>query len=257
MFFDKHSRMMRAFGFKSDQEGIISRHLRERGGWNPHLENTKKSILTAAQTKNKGTVYVLGSGWLLDVPIAELAAEFKHVVLVDIYHPRQITEKIKQWDNVTCIELDISGAVEVIYDSLKEKKQLAVNELVFSTSLQNLWNSNEPDFVVSVNLLNQLDILITDYLRNNTTLSKVDLQQLKIRIQQHHMNQLPAQRTCLITDYEELIYLQSGELDCSNKLVFVDVPKSEDVQYWQWQFDNSQTYYDNRKTVFNVVATNL
>lgn len=256
MFFDKHSRIMRAFGFKSDQEGIITRHLRERGGWNPHLENTKQAILSAAKNKQKGTVYVLGSGWLLDVPIAELATDFKQVVLVDIFHPRQITERIRQWPNVSCVTLDISGAVEIIYDLLKEKKSIAT-DIVFDFSLLDLWKNQEPDFVVSVNLLNQLDILISDYLRNKTTLSQIDLQQLKYKIQQHHLQQLPRHKTCLITDYEELIYLQSGQLERSNKLVFVDVPKSADAQYWQWQFDNSQTYYDNRKTIFNVVATNL
>lgn len=56
--------ILKKYGFKTDQEGIINRYLREEGGWNTHLEKTKNFILQAAITKQKGIAIVLGK-WLV------------------------------------------------------------------------------------------------------------------------------------------------------------------------------------------------
>ena len=74
-------------GYLSDQKGIMNRYLNQQGGWDSHLDNSKRFIERSAFLKNKRSVAVLGSGWLLDVPIDYIAQEFGEVYLVDIAHP--------------------------------------------------------------------------------------------------------------------------------------------------------------------------
>lgn len=257
MFFDRQSRILRTFGFKSDQEGIMSRHLREHGGWNPHLNNTRQAIIDAMQSKPRKMACILGSGWLLDVPIDELSQSFDEVVLVDIFHPRQIVNRVEKLGNVSVQILDLSGVVESVYDALQQKKQITVNDITFTNTLADLCACLNPDFVVSVNLLNQLDILITDYLKEKQAMVPDEIFRFKQLIQKHHITQLPVGKSYLITDFEEQIFLRDGNLERSNPLVFIDLPKNDQTRYWQWNFDSLQTYYDYRTTVFNVMATEM
>ena len=50
--------------------------------------------------KNAGSIAVLGSGWLLDVPLDHLCSGLEQVYLVDINHPPQIRKKAERLDNV-------------------------------------------------------------------------------------------------------------------------------------------------------------
>ncbi|MDX9697808.1 MAG: hypothetical protein RBT49_18595, partial [Bacteroidales bacterium] len=67
--------------YTSDQQGIIKRYLREKEGWDIHISKTKQAVLQSSNTKKKGKVLVLGSGWLLDCPINELSQNFDEVIL--------------------------------------------------------------------------------------------------------------------------------------------------------------------------------
>ena len=73
-----NNRVLRKFGFKKDQNGIINRYLREKGSWKTHLSNTKKFITDFTKNKAKNSCVVLGSGWLLDVPIEYLTRISRH-----------------------------------------------------------------------------------------------------------------------------------------------------------------------------------
>jgi len=88
--FSKSDQLLRKMEYISDQRGIINRYINEGKNWNLHLENTKKYIINSTKTKNKENVAILGSGWLLDLPLSFLNENFKTIYLVDIYHPRQI-----------------------------------------------------------------------------------------------------------------------------------------------------------------------
>ena len=81
----KQRKLLRKLGFFLDSEGILNRYYREKGAWDSHLENTKKAILQSAESKGKNIAVVLGSGWLLDVPLAELAEMFGKVYLVILF----------------------------------------------------------------------------------------------------------------------------------------------------------------------------
>ena len=88
-------------GYLRDQDGVMNRYLSERGNWNEHLDLTKDFIAQSFIQKELDTVAILGSGWLLDVPLEKLIPRFKHIYLVDIWHPRQIRRKVAALDSVS------------------------------------------------------------------------------------------------------------------------------------------------------------
>ena len=76
--------------------GITSRYHRQHHAWRPHLAASKKAIQSFIE-QNKiaphGSIIILGSGPLLDVPLGFLNKYFKRVYLIDIVH--LISTKIK------------------------------------------------------------------------------------------------------------------------------------------------------------------
>ena len=94
MFFNGKYRMLKNMHYVADQQGIIERYLKEAESWASHLENTKRAIIESAENKKKDNCAILGSGWLLDVPIEYLCQHFKKVYLFDVVHPTQIKHKM-------------------------------------------------------------------------------------------------------------------------------------------------------------------
>ena len=67
------SSAMRRAGYLKDQTGIRRRYEREQEPWQQHIDNTRRFIVESARkAANHKSVAVLGSGWLLDVPVDEL-----------------------------------------------------------------------------------------------------------------------------------------------------------------------------------------
>lgn len=242
-------------GYFDDQEGIMRRYIREADQWKQHLENTKAAILMAASSKKKRKLAILGSGWLLDVPIDELSAMFEQVWLFDIKHPAQVTRKIKQYANVQMTETDISGfAVDIFNMVAKESKPQFFMDTVkpmFDFDL------NDFDFVVSCNVLNQLDILLLDYIKSSIKISLNMETQLRKLIQQTHINLLPKSRSCLVSDIEELAVDKDNKIIQRKALVHIELSDKNIEKEWIWHFDNHFTYKANSNTWFKVVTLNF
>ncbi len=246
------------FKYKADQKGIVTRYLREKENWQPHLTNSKNFILKSAKNKEKKVAVVLGSGWWLDVPAEELSKIFETVYFVDIIHPKEIVHKARQLTNIKFIETDITGQTQNIFELVKnyKKTKIKINLLNLKpkTIKFGLPENVTPDFIVSVNLLNQLDILITSYLQKHNIYTEQEISQFQKLIQQHHIDNLQKEKTCLITDYKELNYDTKNNLTEEKQLVFVEFPKSKFEQEWKWKFDLSGNYNKNSQTIFKVKA---
>jgi len=254
MIFTCKKTTLRKMCFLSDQEGIINRYIREEGAWDPHLIKTREFILDSVKGKTIQTIAVLGSGWLLDVPLEELSKQCEKVLLVDIFHPPQIVHKAKAYLNVELIDEDLTGgAVQDVYSLVQNFKRSGKKKPVGKIVSNGFKPEYEVDYYVSVNLLNQLDILIIDYLKKHYIYSEQELHRLRRRIQKCHVDSLPAGKTCLITDYEELIY-KENILEIRNPLVHIKLPEGKRKRTWKWEFDSKMEYHKGRKTVFQVVA---
>jgi hypothetical protein len=239
----------------SDQEGIMRRYIHEKYNWDLHLKKSKDFILKSAKTKRKGKVVVLGSGWLLDLPLDELSKQFNEVILVDIIHPKQILHKLKDYPNVITVREDITGGlIDYIYHNLKsdkKKKQITLLTLANSFSFSLPKNT---DFVISLNIMCQLHIILTDYIKRYYKLSDGVLQNLITQIQLSHIKMLPKGKSCLITDIEEEILTKKNQTIGIKPLIQIDLHKVNFSSSWQWKFDSLMTYKDDVKTFFNTIA---
>ncbi|NOZ48162.1 MAG: hypothetical protein GXO79_15495 [Chlorobi bacterium] len=254
--FQKKNKAPKTLGLINDQAGIINRYLREKEGWNSHLNHTKKFILDFLKNK-KGNIALLGSGWLLDVPVEEISDAFENVYLIDIYHPPQVQHQLKKYKNVFCIESDITGGlINEIYTEYKKNrgKQEKINleQLTFQEySLENL----DINVAISINLLSQLDTLLADFLIAQKLVSEDYLEDFRKKVQESHIMFLKKYKSCLITDFEEWVFNTELNKITTKKLIYCEVPHDKNTRNWDWLFDMSGMYNDKKKTIMKVMAT--
>lgn len=235
--------------FISDQAGIMQRYIREKQNWDIHLNEVKNFIKHSSKTKKKNKVVVFGSGWLLDLPLIDLSENFKKVVLIDIYHPKQIQKKAKQFPNITVQTDDLTGGlIDFFYNHKKQKVLISTIESFKYKIPKNT------DFVISLNIMCQLHIILIDYLRKHNRYSNQELKMIEKQIQLSHINILPKEKSCLITDFEEEIYDEEDNLVGINPLLHIGLPTGSLSKNWQWKFDSLMTYRPNAKTYFNTTA---
>ena len=90
-------KILRRMEYLSDQKGIMNRYLAEADNWESHLKHTRDFIVKCLGEKHYGTMVVLGSGWLLDLPLDFITSRTREVYLLDIVHPPQILKKIVKY----------------------------------------------------------------------------------------------------------------------------------------------------------------
>lgn len=236
--------------YRNDQNGIMRRYIQESLQWKNHLGNSKKSIRTAVSCYVGGKVAILGSGWLLDVPMVELLAEFDEVHLFDIVHPPQIIHRYRDNSKVIFHTKDLTmGLVD------KAPTFHSANEIIVAIRNSKAINIfDQYDFVISLNLLNQLDILFLDFVKQEFNINAEDEQQIRKNIQLNHINSLPKGRACLISDVKEFSYHIKTEELKSRDLIYIDLSGYDKIDSWQWDFDNNGTYNNGYITYFNVEA---
>lgn len=246
-------RILRKMGFNNDQEGILRRFLHEQENWDEHLQRSKKYIIDFLDEKKPKKIAVLGSGWLLDVPIEYMNSHCNVIYLIDIRHPRQIKHKYENITEINFVKKDLTGgAIEAVFTILNTSDNP-------SEDLENLYPpgiSHLPDVdcYISVNVLCQLDILILEYIRKFKNITPQSVNAIRQNVQKSHLNSIQKSDFCLITDYKELVYSRTNELTANNPLLFTELPESGYYDEWIWHFDTQMTYYPNRKTYFKVKA---
>lgn len=237
-----------------DQIGIFDRYQNEFDNWEPHLLNTRRFILENCNCQNQKPLAVLGSGWLLDVPVMELLQKFPKVVCYDIKHPEEVLYKFRNNKNVEFVQFDLTGGAAQYFFQLS-KGEKKTNSPVWDFPYKKIDFSGF-EMIISLNLLNQLDRLIIDYLANFKRYTADDLQKISKAIQQNHINNIIGQNAILIFDYEEL-RLKDGKLMQSVPLVFCDLPASSKMEEWEWRFDFHQAYFPDHDVVFKVKALKI
>lgn len=247
-------KIIRRMGYIRDQEGIMNRYLHEKSNWDPHLQHTRKFIYESFRDPNIKSVAVLGSGWLLDVPLMELSARFERVFLVDIRHPAQIRKKVESMPRVQLIEADLSGgAMEQLWDLAQEKRPVQGASLPDQLSLQPPLGNITPDAVISVNLLNQLDIMLCDYMSRKGDFQQEESRRLRKALQEFHLQWITETPGCLVSDVEEKNADKKGNVT-SKSLLYTTLPEGIRHKSWTWEFDSRGSYRDHALTTMVVKA---
>jgi len=241
--------------YTSDQRGIMNRYLAEGNNWESHLEQTRSFIIKCLEKNEGESVAVLGSGWLLDTPIDYLCNRYKTVFLVDIVHSPQILNKAKKMKNVWLISADLTGgAIEGTYNFVRHYRKTGAGSVLDIPFQANLSGINA-DYVISLNILNQLDILLVDYISRFIKVPEEEIEVFRTRIQQQHLDMLPAGRSCLVSDIEERVLNRGNNLVSTRRLVYSNLPDGKDIEKWTWTFDTRGEYNRGCSTEMLVYAT--
>ncbi len=247
---------LRKMGYFADQQGIMNRFLRDPGAWENHLANSSRYLLDFVIKNKPGKVAILGSGWLLDVPLKELAEFSSELILVDIYHPRQIRHRLRNYSNVVFLEYELTGGTAYeVYDMVKGANKGSRNDLK-NIECPGFKEELEADYFISLNILDQLDTVIIEYLQKFPGWPVEDVHMLRKNIQAAHINSLPKGKSCLITDIEEIAVNKKGEKKHS-PLIYSKLPEPINLKSWLWEFDNTGEYIPGGITYFRVQAMEI
>ncbi len=233
----------------------MNRYLREKSMWESHLVRTRKFICESFSGRSPSSLAILGSGWLLDVPLDELMERFSKIYLVDICHPAQIRKKVSPLKNVNLVESDLTGGAinhlwQLVNGKYRHEDLLAHERLVLTPPVDHL----PVDAVISVNMLNQLDIIPFDFLGKHRQYQQTSLDPLRERIQSFHVEWITRTPGCLITDSRERTLDSKGDTVAVKPLLYTRLPAGIRNEQWDWEFDTHGAYRPGSLTRMEVEA---
>lgn len=224
-------RYARRLGYLKEAIAIRARQRRLGPAWQSHLERSRETILEGmARCARRRTALVLGSGPLLDIPLAELAAAFETVLLVDVVHLRGARSLAARHANVALVSRDVTGFVEDF------EKRVAAGWTGHPVPAPTAFHDDPAvDFVVSANLMAQLPIFPAAALRRRNALADNDFERFCRAVMQAHLDYLRAfdRPVCLITEIRREALDRSGKLVQGQDALFGLRPP-EGGREWNW-----------------------
>lgn len=140
---------LKRLGYLHDLIAVEARWRRCRAAWEPHLEATRAQVRKAiAAAPGRDLCVVVGAGLLLDVPLADLAAAFRRVVLVDVCWMGRSRRAARRFRNVDLEARDVTGLAAACLDAVAIPPVPAAD----------IPGLAEADLVLSLNCLSQLPL---------------------------------------------------------------------------------------------------
>jgi len=244
-------------GYYDYQSGLIYRHLNQESGWDSHLERCRKYILKTIDNIKPRKVTVLGSGWLLELPVAEIVERTGKVSLIDIIHPPDVVSQAGEIANVELIESDVTGGlIEQVWKKISSYPFYRKADNLDGMIIPEYKPVSDPGLIISLNLITQLEVLPVRYLRKKAKINEDEMLMFRKEIQERHIDFLSKYNSVLITDYEEVITDRSGGITKIPTLL-ADLPKDAEREEWTWNFDLKGADYYNSRSVMHVIAVTL
>ena len=146
---------LRNMGYLNETIDMQKRAGKNRTAWQPHLDATQRYILSAVERcQNKGRAVILGSGLMLDLPLAALSSMFHEVILKDVICLPAVRKELQKYSNATFLEHDVTGVAGSLYrNSLQGISELPEPARVRPS------DERDADLVVSLNILSQLWVI--------------------------------------------------------------------------------------------------
>lgn len=249
-----YRRILHRMGYYNYQQGLIYRNLHQHSGWDRHLEHCRDFILKAVDLVKPARITVLGSGWLMELPLAELSERTKKITLIDIVHPPEVIEQSAGLGNVQISEQDISGGlIGEVWNKAGTKTFLNKLPSLETITIPIYEPEEDPGVVISLNILTQLEILPEKLLRKKSRARDEDFFIFKKEIQEKHISFLKKHSSILISDIIEVIIDAKGNKTENNTLL-AELPSAKLSENWIWDFDLMHADYNMKKSQFKVAA---
>lgn len=251
---ETYRRILHKLGYYDYQHGLIHRHLKQSGGWDSHLEKCRNFILKAAEYYKPGRITVLGSGWLLDFPLAELLDATDSINLIDIIHPPEVVKQVSSLKKVMLSEEDITGGlIEEVWNSTRKTGLFRKLKTLGDIQIPRYTFKEDPGLLVSLNILSQLHVLPVRFLERKAEVSVDEFSRFRTAIQEKHLELLGRYKSVLITDTSEIFTDNSGN-DSDVRSVLAEIPEGRVREEWKWDFDLKHTDYYKKRSVMKVTA---
>ena len=225
-------RFVRRMGYLYEAIAMRGRSRRCAASWNEHLEKSRAAVLAAAHAcRAREAAVILGSGLLLDVPLAELCAAFKQVILVDIVHLPAVRRRVRRFANARLENYDISTLALRLFETMKTAGQPLPEPLTADFAFV-----SAPSLVVSLNILSQLPVIPGRFVRRHMpAVGDQDLHAWCRRIVEAHRASLAALAcdVCLIGDYAYVQHGTDGSREAGSTLYGLALPEPQAT--WRWQ----------------------
>jgi hypothetical protein len=155
-----YKRILHRMGYYDYQQGFIFRHINQDKGWDEHLQRCRTFILKAVGIVNPSKVTVLGSGWLLELPLAEMSERIDMINLVDIIHPPEVIAQTATLKNISLIEEDVTGGlIEEVWKKAGKRTFLNKIDTLKMIRIPEYQPNEDPGMVISLNILSQMESL--------------------------------------------------------------------------------------------------
>lgn len=215
-----------ALGYRYAAVACVSRAERCRRAWAPHQQNSRIAVLSALRDvpADRDTALILGSGPCLDLPMPELLARFKRVILVDVAHPPAARRWARRHADIVLHEADLTGLAAALIDPVGSAPPVPQCTLFADRS--------DIGLVVSVNLLSQLPLVPLRHVAKRW--SSIDKNAYAAEIIHAHLDHLHrfACPTLLIGDVERRVLDAEGNVSAlEDPLWGVSLP---DGPEWSW-----------------------
>ncbi len=227
-----HPAYVRHMDYLGEAKAMKKRSERNRAAWQPHLERTRSFVLSVAEKcRERKKIVVLGSGILLDVPLAELAAGFEEVFLVDIVLLPEARKQVKPYGNVRLIQHDVTNVAEKLYENVLR----GIGELPLAAPSVPVIDENT-SLVVSLNILSQLWVIPRAYaLRTMPGIDGEAIDEWCRKIVGAHYSFLSslASPVCLVADHEFIQRDSGGSIVSRGSSIFgLELPTPDES--WMW-----------------------
>ena len=225
---------IRKFGYLKRLIALEFRAKRWESEWTSYIRNTRNLIIKAADLCDRQeTAVILGSGLLLEVPLAALSERFERVYLVDIFHMPQVRREAKKYFNVKMLTGDITG----VFIAMKENRPPGPNYPAPPPRIPHL---KDADLIVSCNCLTHLAPPFTDFFEKTRGFSELDSDKVAYQIMEQHAKAIAEEATgvgVIITD-EDRIAMQDDKMvsrvDLLKALKLPHTPTIVHNEEWDW-----------------------
>ncbi len=223
---------IRRMGYLYEALGLKCRYKRQPDSWRPHLENTRRFVLSATgKSRNRNKAVILGSGLLLDVPLEELSSTFREVVLIDVVCLPEVRRRMKAYNNVRFVRQDVTNIAEALFRNvLSERHELPFADPILPEI------DKDTGLVISLNVLSQLTVIPRRYaLQKLPGIARHHVESWCRRIVEAHYSfllSLPCS-VCLITDYRYVYRDPAGAITAQGTtLSGALLPEPDDSWVW-------------------------